>query len=197
MFAEFRIALRPAFTLLLFLTVVTGLAYPLLMSGMAQVLMPGPANGSLIRDNGKVIGSTLIGQSFAGQGYFHGRLSAAGKTGYDASASSGSNLAPGAAALQDRIAGDVAALRKEGVNGPIPLDLVTTSASGLDPDISLDAALVQIPRVAAARNISPAVLRDLVMQRKEGSLLGIIGEPRVNVLLLNRQLDQLARKRSM
>ncbi len=188
MFAETRAALRPTITLLLFFTLLTGLAYPLLMTGIAQTLMPDAANGSLITQNGHVIGSDLIGQVFTKPGYFHPRPSAAGK-GYDASSSSGSNYAPGAKPLVDRITGDVAALRKDGVTGPIPADLVTTSGSGLDPHISPEAALMQVPRIAKARGISETRLRLLIDQTREEPLLGLIGEPRVNVLRLNRQLD--------
>ena len=192
MFVELRAALRPSITLLLFFTLLTGLAYPLLMTGVAQALLSAPANGSLISQNGHVIGSDLIGQTFTKPGYFHARPSAAGKNGYDASSSTGSNYAPGAQALKDRISGDVAALRKDGVSGPIPADLVTTSASGLDPHISPEAALVQVPRVAKARGMSEAQVRLLIAQTREEPLLGLIGEPRVNVLRLNLALDSAA-----
>lgn len=189
MFAELRAALRPTLTLLVLFTLLTGLAYPLLMTGLAQTLMPEAANGSLITQNGHIIGSDLIGQAFTKPGYFHPRPSAAGKNGYDASSSTGSNYAPGAKPLVDRITGDIAALRKDGVAGPIPADLVTTSGSGLDPHISPEAALVQVPRIAKARGISETRLRLLIDQTREEPLLGLIGEPRVNVLRLNRQLD--------
>ena len=193
MFGELRAALRPTITLLLFFTLLTGLAYPLAMTGVAQALLSAPANGSLISRNGHVIGSDLIGQTFTKPGYFHSRPSAAGKNGYDASSSSGSNYAPGAQPLVDRIRGDVAELRKQGLTSPmVPSDLVTTSASGLDPHISPEAALFQIPRVARARGMSEASLRLLIAQTQEEPLLGLIGEPRVNVLRLNLALDHAA-----
>ena len=190
MFAEIRQSLRPAITLLLVFTVLTGLAYPLLITAVAQGLMPAAANGSLILDGGHVIGSTLIGQTFSRPGYFHSRPSAAGKNGYDAANSSASNLAPGDKALAARIAGDIALLRKQDLTSPsVPSDLVTTSASGLDPDISPEAALFQFPRIARARGVSEAGLRKMVEDATQTPLLGIIGEPHVNVLGLNRQLD--------
>ncbi len=192
--------IRPALVVLLLLTVVTGLIYPLAMTGVSQLLFPAQAGGSLIEKDGKVIGSALIGQNFADPRYFHGRPSAttapdpkdATKTvpaPYNAANSSGSNLAPTAKALVDRVAGDVADLRKDGVSEPVPADLVTTSASGLDPDLTPQGALVQVARVAKARNLDPAVLRQLVERQTEGRLFGILGEPRVNVLALNLALD--------
>jgi K+-transporting ATPase ATPase C chain len=189
MFAELRAALRPTFVLLAFFTVLTGLAYPLLITAIAQVAMPSAANGSLIRQNGHVIGSALIGQTFTQARYFHARPSAAGKSGYDASSSTGSNLAPGAKALADRITGDVAALRKAGVSGPIPADLVTASGSGLDPDITPEAALVQVPRIARARGIDQAGLRRMIAAATTSPVLGVIGAAHLNVLQINRQLD--------
>jgi K+-transporting ATPase ATPase C chain len=184
--------LRPAFALLVALTLLTGLAYPLAMTGVAQIVLPDQANGSLVRDGGRIVGSRLIGQSFASARYFSSRPSAAG-TGYDASSSAASNLAPTASALVARVDGDVARLRASGVTArAIPADLVTSSASGLDPDLSPEAALVQIPRIAAARGIAPARLRDLVERVRQGPVLGLIGEPRVNLLDLNRQLDRLS-----
>lgn len=191
MLTEIRSSLRPAFVLLLLFTALTGVAYPLAITGIAQIAFPAQANGSLIRDNGTVVGSELIGQNFAEARYFHPRPSAAGK-GYDASASAASNLAAASQDLATRIGGDVAALRHQGLTGPIPTDLVTTSASGLDPHISPEAALLQVGRVAAARNVAPAVIRTAVTAATEYPLLGLIGEPRVNVLLLNRQLDRLS-----
>ena len=191
MFAEFRSAVRPAFFVLLALTIVTGIAYPLAMTGAAQVLLPHQANGSLIRKSGRVVGSELIGQNFAGERYFHGRPSAAGKDGYDASASAATNLAPGSQDLHNAIAGRVADLRSQGLTGPVPPDLVTTSASGLDPDISPEAALSQISRVAAARKMEPATLRQLVERQTQWPLLGFLGEPRVNVLELNIELNRM------
>ena len=191
MLTEIRSAVRPAIVILLLFTLLLGLAFPLGITGIAQTLMPTQANGSLIRDNGKVIGSELIGQGFASDRYFHSRLSAAGD-GYDASASAASNLAPGSKDLADRIRTDVAAARNGGSTGPIPVDGVTTSASGLDPHITPENALSQIGRIAAARKASPDVIRQAVTAATEYPLFGIIGEPRVNVLMLNRQLDQLS-----
>ncbi len=191
MFTEITRALRPAIVLLLLLAVITGLAYPALITGIAQVAMPEQANGSLIRDGDRVIGSSLIAQGFAGPGYFHPRPSAAGK-GYDASASGATNLAPGSKDLRDAVAARVAEARAQGMTGPqVPPDLVTTSASGLDPDLSPEAAFVQVGRVAAARGLAPRKLRRLVDNAVEFPLLGLIGEPHVNVLRLNLALDRL------
>jgi K+-transporting ATPase ATPase C chain len=192
MLIELRAALRPAIVLLLFLAGITGLAYPAIITGVAQVALPGQANGSLIVDKGTVVGSALIAQGFASRGYFHPRASAAGK-GYDASASAATNLAPGSKDLRDAIATRVAEARAEGMTGPnVPPDLVTTSASGLDPDLSPEAAFAQVPRIAKARGLDEARVRTLVTSATEYPLLGIIGEPHVNVLLLNRQLDRIA-----
>lgn len=191
MFAELRNSLRPALIVLLALTLLTGIAYPLAITGLAQIMLPAEANGSLIRDSGRVIGSELIGQTFTSVGYFHGRPSAAGKDGYDASASAASNLAPGSKDLRDAIAHRVADLRAQGLTGSVPPDLVTTSASGLDPHISPEAALSQVQRVAAARELDPAVLRQLVAGKTQQPILGFLGEPRVNVLELNRALDHM------
>jgi K+-transporting ATPase ATPase C chain len=184
-------ALRPAFALLLAFALLTGIAYPLAMTGVGQALFPRQANGSLIVDGGKVVGSELIGQGFSSARHFHGRPSAAGK-GYDASASSGSNLGPTSKALVERVEGDVAKLRAEGVTGAIPADLVTTSASGLDPDISPEAAFVQVPRIAAARGLPTARVMALAKGAVDYPLLGLIGEPHINVLMLNRQLDRIS-----
>ena len=189
MLSDIRSALRPAFSLLIVFTVILGLAYPLLMTGVAQVLMPGSANGSLIERDGKVIGSELIAQGFAGPGYFHPRPSAAGADGYDASTSAGSNLAPGSKDLRNRIAKSVAETRATDKTSQVPPDLVTTSASGLDPDVSPEAAFVQVGRVAAARGMTPAQVEELVRQQVNQPLLGFLGEPRVNVLKLNLALD--------
>lgn len=195
MFKDFTTSLRPALVLTLLFAALLGLAYPAAITGIGQVIAPAAANGSLVHDaRGNVIGSSLIGQGFASDVYFHGRPSAAGKNGYDASASSGSNLGPTNRALADRVKGDVAAARAS-VPAPgsnIPADLVTASASGLDPDISPEAALFQVPRVARARGVDPARLRQLVGDNVAHPLLGFLGEPRVNVLALNLALDRIA-----
>lgn len=185
---DFTSALRPAIVLTLLFAALLGLAYPLLLTGIGQAIFPAQANGSLIRDDDKVIGSTLIGQQFSNPGYFHGRPSAAGK-GYDAMASAGSNLGPTSKALADRVAADLAANRAS-PGSLVPADLVTASASGLDPDISPEAALYQVRRVAAARGLDPQRVRALVISEARAPLLGFLGEPRINVLALNRQLDR-------
>ena len=194
--------IRPALVSFAALACLTGLIYPLAMTGLAQVLLPSQANGSLIEKDGQVIGSALIGQSFAAPTYFHGRPSAttapdpqdATKTvpaPYNAANSMGSNLGPTSKALADRLKDDVAAAQQENSGQPVPVDLVTTSASGLDPDISPEAALFQVPRVAKARDLPEATLRALVAQQTSGRDLGVLGEPRVNVLKLNLALDRL------
>lgn len=185
MTSDFRAALRPALTLLIAFTLLLGLAYPLAITGVAQVAFPSQANGSLVRDGDKVAGSALIGQDFTSPRYFHGRRSAAGK-GYDAMASGGSNLGPTSMALVERIA----ATEKSGSN--VPPDLLTASASGLDPHISPEAAFYQVDRVAAARGLPAARVRELVQGSIEGPMLGVLGEARVNVLMLNRQLDRVS-----
>ena len=192
--------IQPAIVMVLLLTVITGLIYPLGMTGLAQLLFPHRANGSLIEKDGKVIGSKLIGQNFTDARYFHGRPSATTDTDpndpaktvpapYNASNSGGANAGPTSKSLIDRVTQDADKLKAENPSAPIPVDLVTTSASGLDPDISPAAAHFQAPRVAKTRGISEARLHDLVNQSIEGRFLGILGEPKVNVLQLNMKLD--------
>lgn len=182
--------LRPAILITVALTLVTGIAYPLLVTGVAQVLFPRQAQGSLVTRSGVVIGSELIGQNFARPEYFHPRPSAAGGDGYDASASSGSNLGPTNPDLVKRLTKDSAAYRAENhFSGPIPADSITTSGSGLDPDITPANALAQVRRVAGARGVSLDGVRSLVLSSVARRQLGLFGEPRVNVLQLNRNLD--------
>ncbi|KQT09213.1 potassium-transporting ATPase subunit C [Methylobacterium sp. Leaf399] len=197
--------LRPALVLLIALTAITGLGYPLAMTGLAGAIFPAEAAGSLVERDGRSVGSGLIGQSFTSERYFQGRPSATTAADpsdatrtipspYNAASSSGSNLGPTSAALAERVTGDLAARRSENPGRPVPVDLVTTSGSGLDPDVSPDAALFQVPRVAKARNLAEDRVRGLVASRVQGRLLGVLGEPRVNVLALNLALDELERK---
>jgi K+-transporting ATPase ATPase C chain len=184
---------RPALALFALFSVITGLLYPAAVTGLAQVLFPSQANGSLLKDGGKVVGSALIGQPFTSPRYFWGRPSATAPYAYNGAASTGSNQGPSNPALADAVKTRVAALRAAdpGNTAPIPVDLVTASGSGLDPDISPAAALYQVPRVARARGLDPARVQALVAEVQEGRTLGILGEPRVNVLRLNRALDRL------
>jgi K+-transporting ATPase ATPase C chain len=169
-------------------TILLGIIYPMIVTGLAQVIFPNKANGQLIVKNGQVVGSRIIGQGFSGAGYFHSRLSAAG-AGYDAANSAGSNLGPTNQKLIDRVKGDIARLQAENPGKPVPIDMVTTSASGFDPEISPAAAEFQVPRVAKERGISEDRVRQLVAKHTQGRQFGFLGEPRVNVLELNLELN--------
>ena len=197
--------IRPAIILVVALTLITGLAYPLAMTAIAGAIFPKQAEGSLVEKDGKVIGSALIGQEFKDDKYFHGRLSATTAADpndstktvpapYNAANSGGSNFGPTSKTLVDRVTADVNKLKAENPDSPVPADLVTTSASGLDPDISPEAALFQAPRVAKARNMSEGKVRELVSHNTQSRLVGLLGEPRVNVLALNLALDAAAAK---
>jgi potassium-transporting ATPase KdpC subunit len=195
--------IRPAVVLIVALTLITGLIYPLVITGIAQVVFPYQANGSVLESDGRVVGSSLIGQEFASDRYFHGRPSAttapdpndSTKTvpaPYNAANSGGSNLGPTSKSLVERVRADVAKLKEENPTSPVPIDLVTTSGGGLDPHISPEAAMFQVPRVAKARNLSEDRVRQLAAEHIEGRLFGIVSEPRVNVLALNLALDRAA-----
>lgn len=189
---DFTTSLRPAIVLTILFAALLGIAYPLALTGVGQVAFPHQANGSIIRDAaGKPIGSELIGQGFAADKYFHPRPSAAGK-GYDGTASAGSNYGPTSQALVDRLKGDIATARKQGIQGDLPADLVTASASGLDPDLSPASALAQVARVAAARHLPQDQVEKLVEQSIDTPTVAFLGDPHVNVLALNQALDRMA-----
>ena len=192
---DFLTSLRPAIVLTILFAILLGLVYPLAMTGIGQAIFPSQANGSLIRDAaGRVVGSTVVGQAFTSDRYFQTRPSAAGK-GYDALASSSSNLGPTSQALVDRVKPDIEKRRGDGVTGPVPADLVTASGSGLDPDLSPESARAQVARVARIRGLEEARVKALVDANIEHPLFGVLGEPRVNVLALNQQLDRLGAPR--
>jgi len=190
---DFITSLRPALVMTLLFALLLGVAYPLALTGIGQTVFPGQANGSLVRENGRVIGSTVVGQAFTSERYFNTRPSAAGD-GYDGLASSGSNLGPTSQALVDRVKGDADKLKAIAPEEAVPADLVTASGSGLDPDISPQAAFYQVDRVARARALAPAAVRGLVEQSVEKPWLGFLGEPHVNVFKLNRRLDTFGAK---
>jgi len=195
--------IRPAIVLVIALTLITGVAYPFAITGIAGLIFPDKAQGSLVERDGKVVGSSLIGQEFTSEGYFHGRPSATTAPDpndatksvpapYNAANSGGSNLGPTSKVLIERLGGDIAKLKRENPSAQVPADLVTTSASGLDPHISPEAALFQVPRVAKARNLPENILRQLIAANTSDRLIGLLGEPRVNVLELNLALDRVA-----
>ena len=188
--SDFSSAIRPALVMTLLFALLVGLAYPLAILGVGQAIFPSQANGSLVQDGEKVVGSTVIGQSFTSDRYFQTRPSAAGK-GYDGLASSGSNFGPTSQALVDRVKVDVAKRRAEGLTGPLPADLLTASGSGLDPDLSPDAALAQVARIARIRGLAGPEIGRLVTRSVEEPTLGLLGERHINVFALNRQLDTL------
>lgn len=183
-------AVRPALVMTILFAILLGLAYPLALTGIGQLIFPSQANGSLIEQGGKVVGSRVVGQGFSSDRYFNSRPSAAGK-GYDGLASSGSNLGPTSQALVDRVKTDVGTRQSQSPGVSVPSDLVTTSASGLDPDISSEAAFYQADRIARVRGLAPVKVRALIDQSIERPLLGVLGEPHVNVLEINRRLDQI------
>jgi K+-transporting ATPase ATPase C chain len=195
MLKDFASALRPAIVLTVLFAALLGLAYPAVLTGIGQVAFPYQANGSLIREGNRVIGSELLAQGFTGARYFHPRPSAAG-AGYEADNSYGSNLGPASQALVDRVTADIAARQQQSPGTQVPPDLVTTSASGLDPHISPEAAFFQLARVAQARGMPESEVRALVEQRIQRPLLGFVGQPRVNVLMLNLALDQAVARRN-
>lgn len=186
---DFITSLRPALVMTLLFALLLGIAYPLALTGIGQLIFPNQANGSFVSDNGKVIGSTVVGQAFTSERYFNTRPSAAGSDGYDGLASSGSNLGPTSQALADRVKKQVGTMKATEPGKAVPADLATASGSGLDPDISPEAAYYQVARIARVRNLDGAAVRRLVNESIQQPLLGFLGEPRVNVFELNRRLD--------